>query len=84
MQHAEFSPHDGADRSVSLGVLEVVALCDGVLILVRGFGLVFGRLSGTNAALLSCLSPFFYSRPVSWRGATPRSRTASGRGPRWR
>ena len=60
MQHAGMTSRDSADPSASMGLLEVVALCGGVLILVQGFGLVFGRLSGTNVALLSCLSPLFY------------------------
>jgi len=60
MQHTEITPHDRTEQSAAVGLLEIVALCGGVLILVQGFGLVFGRLSGTNVALLSCLSPFFY------------------------
>lgn len=60
MQHTEITPHDHTEQSAAMGLLEIVALCGGVLILVQGFGLVFGRLSGTNVALLSCLSPFFY------------------------
>jgi hypothetical protein len=60
MQHAEITPRDGAAPSAPMGLLEIVALCSGVLILVQGFGLVFGRVTGTNVGLLSCLSPFFY------------------------
>ncbi len=59
MRHAEMTTRDSAAPSTPMGLLEVVALCGGLLILVQGFGLVFGRLSGTNVALLSCLSPFF-------------------------
>lgn len=60
MQHTAISPHDRSDQPAMMGLLEVVSLCGGILVLVQGFGLVLGRLSGTNVALLSCLSPFFY------------------------
>ncbi|HEY8600676.1 MAG TPA: hypothetical protein VIL85_19725 [Thermomicrobiales bacterium] len=60
MQQAEITPHNRTAPSAPMGLLEIVALCGGILILIQGFGLVFGRLSGTNVSLLSCLSPFFY------------------------